>query len=93
MKRVQQWRAALWGNRRLTGLMRKAFRGLLGLTEGPQCVLPRAFEFGRRQPVVRIDMLGAAPGQGGVIAGLTHLLLMVGFKTLALPLALGEHLV
>jgi hypothetical protein len=72
--------------------MRKAFRGLLGLPEGPQCVLPRAFEFGRRQTVVRVDVLVAASGQGGVIAGLAHLLLMVGLKTLALPLALGEYL-
>src|SRR2546428_10389690 len=89
----QQLRAALWGQRRLTGLMRKAFSGLLGLTERPQFVLPGAFEFGRRQTVVWIDVLIAAPGQGGVIAGLAHLLLMVRLKTLALPLALGEHLV
>src|SRR6266851_4240030 len=67
LAQVEELLAALWGQRWLTGLMRKAFRGLLGLPEGPQCVLPGAFEFGRRQTVVWIDVLVAAPGQGGVI--------------------------
>jgi hypothetical protein len=35
----------------------------------------------------------AVPGLGGGEAGVTHLLLMVGFKPLALPLVLSEHLV
>ena len=61
---------------------------------GPAVCLPtRVRARSRRQTVVRIDVLVAASGQGGVIAGLTHLLLMVGLKTLALLLALGEHLV
>src|SRR5262249_52832383 len=35
LAQMQQLLAELWGHRRLTGLMRKAFRGLLGLPEGP----------------------------------------------------------
>ena len=93
LAQVQQLLAEFWGQCRLTGLMRKAFRGLLGLTEGPQCVLPGAFECGCSQPVVWIDVLVAAPSQGSVIAGLTYLLLMVRFKTVTLTLALRRHLI
>src|SRR2546421_4111066 len=45
LAQVQQLLAEFWGQRRLTGLMRKAFRGLFGLTEGPEGVFPGAFEF------------------------------------------------
>ena len=47
----------------------------------------------RREAIRRIDLLIAAPGQGSGKAGVTHLLLMVGFQPLAFPLALSQHLV
>jgi hypothetical protein len=90
LAQMPQWLAELWGHRRLTGRRRTAFRGLLGLTEGPQCVLPGACACGRRRTVVRSDLLVAAPRHGGGRAGLTPLLLLGGLKTLALPLTLGE---
>ena len=65
LAQVQQLIAQLWRQRRLIGLMGEALRRLLGLTQGPEPVIPLAFEFGRRQTVGRIDVLVAAPGQGG----------------------------
>src|SRR5437870_12615822 len=62
LAQVEQLLAERCGQGGLTGLMGKAFRGLFSLAEGPEFVLPGAFEFGRRQPVVRIDVLIAAPG-------------------------------
>src|SRR5438093_2710802 len=41
LAQVQQLLAQFWGQRRLTGLMGTAFRGLLGLAEGPEFLLPR----------------------------------------------------
>jgi len=79
--------------RRLIGLMGEALRRFLSLTKSPESVIPLAFEFGRRKTVRRIDVFVAAPGQGGGKAGVTHLLLLVGFQSLALPLALRQHLV
>ena len=63
--------------------MGETLRRLRRLTQRPEPVIPLAFEFGRRQTVRRIDVLVAAPGLGGGKAGVTHLLLMVGFKPLA----------
>ena len=68
--------------------MGEALRRFLSLTKSPESVIPLAFEFGRRKTVRRIDVFVAAPSQGGSKAGVTHLLLMVGFKPLALPLVL-----
>ena len=47
----------------------------------------------RREAIRRIDLLIAAPGQGRGKAGVTHLLLMVGFKPLAFSLALSQYIV
>src|SRR6266567_6301683 len=93
LAQVQQLMAEFGGQRRLVGLMGEALRRLLSLTKSPESVIPLAFEFGRRETVLRIDVLVAAPGQGGGKAGLTHLLLMVDFQPLALTLALSQHLV
>src|SRR5215510_5633101 len=90
---VEQLLADFWCQRRFTGLLGKALRRLLSLPEGAEFVIPRAFEFGGCQTVGWIDLLIAAPGQGGAEARLTHLLLMVRLKTLALPLALRHDLV
>jgi hypothetical protein len=79
--------------RRLVGLMGEALRRFLRLTKSPESVIPLAFECGRRKTVRRIDVFVAAPGQGGSKAGVTPLLLLVGFQSLALPLALSQHLV
>src|SRR5712691_2299306 len=93
LAQVQQLLAELWRQRRFTRLMGEAFRRLFSLAEGPECVIPRALEFGRREAVVRVDLLVAASGQGGVEAGLTHMLLRVCCKPLALTLALRQHLI
>src|SRR5215467_11117347 len=83
----------LWRQRRLIGLMGETLRRLLRLTQRAELIIPLAFEFGRRETVCRIDVLVAAPGQGGGEAGVTHLLLLGGFKPLALQLALSQHFV
>jgi hypothetical protein len=73
--------------------MGEARRRFLRLTKRPESLIPLAFKFGRREAVRRIDVLVAAPSLGGGEVGVTHLLLMVGFKPLALPLVLSQHLV
>ena len=77
----------------MIGLMGEALRRFLSLTKSPESVIPLACEFGRCKTVRRIDVFVAAPGQGGGKAGVTHLLLLGGFQSLALPLALRQHLV
>src|SRR3989442_2974070 len=62
---VEQLLADFWRQHRLTGLLGKALCRLLGLPEGAEFVIPRAFEFGCCQTVGWIDLLIAAPGQGG----------------------------
>src|SRR5215471_12880650 len=59
---VEQLLAYGWRQRRLTGLLGKALRRLLGLPEGAEFVIPGAFEFGGCQTVGGIDLLIAAPG-------------------------------
>ena len=93
LAQVQQLMAEFGRQRRLVGLMGEALRRFLSLTKSPESIIPLAFEFGRRKTVRWIDVFVAAPGQGGGKAGVTHLLLMVGFQSLALPLVLSQHLV
>ena len=73
--------------------MGEALCRLLSLTQSAESVIPRALEFGRREAVGWVDLLIAAPGQGGGEASLTDLLLMVGGQPLALTLTLRQHLV
>src|SRR6266446_4031947 len=93
LTQVQQLIAALWRQRRLPGLMGEALCRLLSLPQSSESVIPLALEFSRREAVGRVDLLVAAPGQGDGEAGVTDLLLMVGFKPLALTLTLRQHLV
>src|SRR5712692_10118808 len=88
LAQVEQLISQLRAQRRLSGLMGKAGRVLLGLAEGPEVVLPRAFEFGCGQTVCRVDLLIAAPGQVGAEAGLSDLLLVVRLQTVVVTLAL-----
>jgi hypothetical protein len=68
--------------------MGNALCRLLSLPPRSESGIPRALAVGRRAALGWVDVLIAAPGQGGGEAGVTDLLLLGGCKPLALPLTL-----